>query len=668
MKPPKISVIIPTYNAAATLGNALKSIVDQRYTNTEIVIVDACSTDKTLQIIGNYQKEHNNIICISEKDRGIYDAMNKGIDHSSGGWLYFMGADDVFYDQDVLSDLWEKGAFGQEKVFYGNVYVKGDTSWAKDKTSYDGYFDLRKLLSRNICQQALFYPGQIIEKAGYFKQEYEVSSDWDYNLRCFALQEFLHIDRIISVFAAGGKSSQYDEDISVIERTQNVFKYFQQDISDNKHSEPGSPFYKLFLDYRSTLNTRLNPNSTRIKQCISLCTAIMNRKEIFEDALKTWVNHKEVDEIIIVDWSSDESLIPLVRKYQNGKIFLAIVKNQEKWVLSYAFNLAARLTTRDKILKIDADVKILPGFFEKHTLEDGMFYTGNWEIARNENERHLNGVVFCSRTDFFKIHGYNEFITSYGWDDSDLYNRMEGAGLQRKNINPDHLHHIKHEMRTSFQDKTDFIRNIDDEERSLLNILINCHLCSSHMNWSAGNKFVEFAIEPEDEYIFKCKQVSPSVNIVSAELIQDCEVNAIKQRLGYLDENLFPEILNKLNRDELNEFYNLVFSRKNNESDQHIYSLVNKMSTYLEANIKNKNDEIKKLQTILEANIKNRKDETNNMQAILDSKEARINSMQAELDKVYSSYSLRIGHFAILPVKKVLSLFHKIKEGITLKD
>ena len=93
---------------------------------------------------------------------------------------------------------------------------------------------------------------------------------------------------------------------------------------------------------------------------ISLFTAIKNRHDNFEEVLQSWLMHKQINEIIIVDWDSEKSLAPLIQKYQDGRIILAEVKNQPKWVLSIAFNLSARLTTRNHLLKMDADVKLMP--------------------------------------------------------------------------------------------------------------------------------------------------------------------------------------------------------------------------------------------------------------------------------------------------------------------
>ena len=178
----------------------------------------------------------------------------------------------------------------------------------------------------------------------------------------------------------------------------------------------------------------LNPLQKEITQGISLITVVKNRTKTLQEALNTWLTHNEIDEIIILDWSSDESLFPILEKYNNGKIILAVVENQPKWILTYAYNLAAKLATKDKLLKVDADIKILPGFFNKHILTHGIFYTGNWKIARNNNERHLNGTMYVYNSDFFRVNNYNEYITSYGWDDSDLYQRIQSADIIRKDL------------------------------------------------------------------------------------------------------------------------------------------------------------------------------------------------------------------------------------------
>jgi len=473
MNPPKISIITPTLNVENIIVQAIESVANQLYQEIEHLIIDGGSDDNTIEIIHDYQKRYRHIRLIQGKDNGIYDAMNKGIDLCEGDWLYFLGADDELYDETVFLELYKLGAFSHNQVFYGNVYIKGDSVWAKDKTIYDGVFDLKKLLEKNISHQAIFYPRHMVKEIGYFNNEYNITADWDFNLRCFAAKDFLYFNKIIANFSGGGKSPLSIMDISSKEFATNIIKYFNLSQDDPNHYKSNSPFYKQLVNYKYILKARLNPFTEEITKGISLFTAIKNREETFEKALKTWVEHDEIDEIIIVDWSSDKSLLPIINKYQNGKILLVRVEKQENWVLSHAFNLAARLTTKNRILKIDADVKILPGFFEKHPLKKEHFFAGNWRMARNENETHLNGNLFVFREDFFRVYGYNEYFKTYGWDDTDLFDRLEAAGFKRNCFDYDTLYHIEHQGRMTYQSPSKKLNNLTDEEWSRINIFIN---------------------------------------------------------------------------------------------------------------------------------------------------------------------------------------------------
>jgi hypothetical protein len=188
-----------------------------------------------------------------------------------------------------------------------------------------------------------------------------------------------------------------------------------------------------------------------LKEGISIFTACMNRSENLNRVLPTWLQHKEVNEIVILDWNSDDSLIDLIDSFNDERIVLAETKSYDKWILTKAYNLAASLTSYKKILKVDSDVEIKKNFFRKHKLDYGYFFAGNWKNGRNLNERHLNGINYLFRKDFYLVNGYNEFITTYGWDDDDLYNRLVSSNLSRKDIDLDYLYHIPHQDRFANQ-------------------------------------------------------------------------------------------------------------------------------------------------------------------------------------------------------------------------
>lgn len=96
----KISIITVSYNAAKTIEQTIQSVVNQTYDNIEYIIIDGGSTDGTVDIIKKY--EDKIAYWVSEPDKGIYDAMNKGILKASGEYIYFLGADDWLYNESVM--------------------------------------------------------------------------------------------------------------------------------------------------------------------------------------------------------------------------------------------------------------------------------------------------------------------------------------------------------------------------------------------------------------------------------------------------------------------------------------------------------------------------------------------------------------------------------------
>ncbi len=222
------SIIIPTFNSSDSITGTLQSIAAQNFGSVEVLIVDGASADKTVEIATGFKDSIPGLSIYSEKDEGIYDAMNKGIDKSKGEWLYFMGSDDRLHDESVLEKLNEFLTQNSSDVVYGNVEITGDTGWAKEGTIYDGPFDLAKLLNKNICHQAIFYKAAFIKKGiGYFNTKYRVISDWDFNLRCWAKSPFQFVNLTIAYFAAGGASTEGIDDEFSKDRIDNILNYFE---------------------------------------------------------------------------------------------------------------------------------------------------------------------------------------------------------------------------------------------------------------------------------------------------------------------------------------------------------------------------------------------------------------------------------------------------------
>jgi glycosyltransferase involved in cell wall biosynthesis len=192
---PKISIIIVTYNAAGDLQNCLDSIYRQKYPAIEIIVMDGQSTDGTVDIL----KANADKITFwkSEKDDGIYDAMNKALEYATGEWVYFLGADDVLLDE--FSDM-AYALKDPSVIYYGSVYKEGK--------KYLGRVDAYKHAKTTVCHQAVMYPAAVFKKYR-FDTQYRISSDHVFNMWCWKDKDFRfeYVDHIIAIFGDAGVSS-----------------------------------------------------------------------------------------------------------------------------------------------------------------------------------------------------------------------------------------------------------------------------------------------------------------------------------------------------------------------------------------------------------------------------------------------------------------------------
>lgn len=201
---PLISVITPVYNGEKFIEDCIQKVQKQTFRNFEHIIVDGVSTDNTITIVKKYADDLDNVLLHSEKDKGIYDAMNKGISLAKGKWLFFLGCDDYFFGDDVLEKVAAcTGSHSWAQLIYGNVWYE------KLARLYDGAFDMEKILKHNICHQSIFYHKQVFEIIGNYNLQYKIEADYEYNLRCWLSGRITHyfIPLTIAFFADGGFSA-----------------------------------------------------------------------------------------------------------------------------------------------------------------------------------------------------------------------------------------------------------------------------------------------------------------------------------------------------------------------------------------------------------------------------------------------------------------------------
>ncbi len=197
----KISVITICFNAIETIEDTIKSVVNQTYNNIEYIVIDGSSTDGTVDVIQKYSNRIS--YWKSEADRGIYDAMNKGIDVATGDFVIFMNSGDRFYADNTIEKIVAELVPGT--VNYGDAmfYPKRNRLWGGEMTIF-------RLVLENICHQAMFYPIELLAKEK-FDLKYRISADHELNMRLWHRYTFHYIPQIIARYLEDGVSMREND-------------------------------------------------------------------------------------------------------------------------------------------------------------------------------------------------------------------------------------------------------------------------------------------------------------------------------------------------------------------------------------------------------------------------------------------------------------------------
>ncbi len=202
---PLVSIITPTLNASKTLKNCIESVANQNYPRLEHWIIDGLSTDSTIEIVKEYASKYPHLRYISEKDTGIYNAMNKGIRLAQGEWLYFLGADDRLYNYDVLRNVFERNIDKNIGIVVGNIMIEfANYIHSYQNTKFDKYY----FAGESIYHQAIMMNKKVFELAGNFDESYKICADTKMEYDAFRLGfQYLYVDVIIASYSGTGISS-----------------------------------------------------------------------------------------------------------------------------------------------------------------------------------------------------------------------------------------------------------------------------------------------------------------------------------------------------------------------------------------------------------------------------------------------------------------------------
>lgn len=183
--------------------------------------MDGMSTDNTLAILKVNEKKCGHIKVFSNKDKGIYDAMNLGLQYASGEWIYFLGCDDVLADNFVLSDLFGNKSTEAVDIIYGGVEMN------RSKKLFFYKFDKERLSWMNMSHQGLFVKNRVFKKIGGFNLKYNALADYDFNLRWFGKDEYKRIftARKVAIYNEEGFSSEFYDKVFYDEKLMLIKKY-----------------------------------------------------------------------------------------------------------------------------------------------------------------------------------------------------------------------------------------------------------------------------------------------------------------------------------------------------------------------------------------------------------------------------------------------------------
>lgn len=206
-KKPLVTVITVCRNTEDSIEATIKSVLEQTYKNIEYIIIDGASTDRTLEIVNKYKNKISKII--SEPDKGIYDAMNKGISLSKGDYLYFLNSGDKLINENVIQKIIFLLIKKPVDMIFGNVITTNKSK--KDKSKNFPYKIEEKFFMKNsLCQQSMLISRALFNKVGPFDISYPILADRKWTLDFIKSRNFtyLHINKNICSYDLNGVSGK----------------------------------------------------------------------------------------------------------------------------------------------------------------------------------------------------------------------------------------------------------------------------------------------------------------------------------------------------------------------------------------------------------------------------------------------------------------------------
>ncbi|WP_231458789.1 glycosyltransferase family 2 protein [Pedobacter sp. Leaf132] len=219
---PKLTIITIVYNNVRDVERTIKSVINQTFKDIEYIIIDGASNDGTLEVIERYRSQTAKIV--SEKDKGIYDAMNKGLALATGDYVLFMNSGDEIYDEHTVEDIFDT-ANGAD-IYYGETEMYNDNweSLGRRRHEAPEHFNWQSFkYGMSISHQAIYIRRSIITP---YDLQYKYSSDIDWIIKAAKKSSnIVNVHRYVAKYLVGGMSKKKHRE-SLKERFQIFTKYY----------------------------------------------------------------------------------------------------------------------------------------------------------------------------------------------------------------------------------------------------------------------------------------------------------------------------------------------------------------------------------------------------------------------------------------------------------
>jgi glycosyltransferase len=228
----KVSIITSVWNNKNTIEDAIKSVLSQNYSDIEYIVVDGASSDGTIEVIKKYEYKISTFV--SEKDKGIYDGLNKGVELATGDIIGFLHSDDIYADKNIISEVVEAFEKNNTDSIYGDlVYVDKEDTNKVFRYWKSGDYSFKKLTNGWMPPHPTFFvKKEFYDRYGKFDLSFGIAADYDFMLRMLGKYKITtsYLPKVLYKMRVGGASNR---------SIKNIIQKSREDIKALKNNNIG---------------------------------------------------------------------------------------------------------------------------------------------------------------------------------------------------------------------------------------------------------------------------------------------------------------------------------------------------------------------------------------------------------------------------------------------